>query len=259
MGMQFFCEYCFKRAVFFCAVLLIAGCATTPEQTVCPPKEEIIIDSFQEVQIGRAMAEEVIKKECPPLRDSAKQLYVNKIGQRITHVCGRQEIMYHFMILDDPDLNAFALPGGYVFIYRGLLECLSEDELAAVLAHEAAHVVSRDAIRKMRSDLGYPVMAGLVMFALGERDPQLEQELPRIRGLVFEALSKGYARGEEFLADSLAVKYLKVSGYDPFALARVLELLEKEAGPGGRIFETLSSPSIMRQRVLKARERAGMP
>lgn len=253
-----FCEYFLNGVVFFCAAVTITGCAAGKSPTVCLYEEEAAIDSFQEVQIGRAMAEEVIKKVCPPCRDPVKQLYVNKIGQKLARVCGRQDIIYHFMILDSPDLNTFALPGGYIFIYRGLFERLDEDELLAILAHEIGHVVSRDAVKKMQSDLGYPVMAGLVLFALGERDPQLEEELPRLRELVFEALSKGYDREEEFLADSLAVKYLKASGGDPSVLARVLELLEKEAGPGGRIFETLSSPSVMRQRVLKIRERASV-
>ncbi len=245
----------------FCVIfmlLLISGCATVSKgAAVSTHEEEIIIDSFQEVQIGRAMAEEVIKKGCPPWRNAAQQLYINKIGQRIARVCGRQGIVYHFMILDSPDLNAFALPGGYIFIYRGLFERLSEDELAAILAHEAAHVVSRDAVRKMQSDLGYPVMAGLVLFALGQKDPQLEQELPRLRALVFEALSRGYDSKTEIFADSLAVEYLKHSENNPIALIDVLEFLEKEKGPQGRVFEISSTPSVMRERIQKIQKKSG--
>lgn len=228
---------------------MIAGCVTPKNLTVYPQEEEIAIDSFQEVQIGRAMAEELIKKEYPLWRNPAQQFFINKVGQRIAQACGRRDIVYHFAILDSPDLNAFALPGGYVYIYRGIFEKMDEAELAAIVAHEVAHVVAHHALTKMRADLGYNVLAGLVFFALGQRDPRLEEELPRFRGLVFEALSKGYGQNEEFLADNLAVEYLRSAGYDPDSLARALLLLETSIGPGGRVFETLSTRSVMRERL----------
>lgn len=248
-----------KHILFFCAAVTIAGCAVGKCPAVCPQKEEVVIDSFQEVQIGRAMIEEVIKKECLPWQNPAKQLYINKIGQKISQVSERKDIMYHFTILDSPDLNAFALPGGYVCIYRGLFERLDEAELSAILAHEIAHIASRHAIMKMQADLGYNVMAGLVLFALGERDPQLEQELPRVRGFVFEALSKGYGKEQEFLADSLALEYLKASGCDPYALSRVLELIETMAGSGGSVFETLSTRPVMRERAQRIKDEIKRP
>lgn len=245
-------KHCLESLVLFCVIFVLlqaAGCATPKNLAVCPQEEVVVIDSFQEVQIGRAMAEEVIKKEYPLWPNPAKQLFVNKIGQKIVQACGRGDIVYHFAILDSPDLNAFALPGGYVYIYRGLFEKIDEIELAAIIAHEVGHVEARHAVTKMQAELGYKVMAGLVFYALGEKDPRLSRELPRLRGLVFEALSKGYGREDEFLADNLAVAYLQSAGYDPNGLARALELLEMTVGPGGRAFEISSTRPVMQERV----------
>jgi predicted Zn-dependent protease len=237
----------------FLLAMLLTGCATVTNPAT-QKKEYILINSLEEVQIGRSMSETIVKKEIPPLDDPAKQLAVNRIGNRIVQASDRKEIVYHFMILDSPDLNAFALPGGYVYIYNGLLGRVDEQALAAVLAHEVGHVAAKHSIKKLQAALGYDLLMGIALVGLGNKDPQLAEEVGRLSNTVYDLLSRGYSRQDELLADRLAVKYLSQAGFDPHAMVRVLEILQKEKGPGGRVFEILSTHPRMEERIKKVKE-----
>lgn len=249
LGRFFFCLLKVVWIAFFC------GCSTVYNPAT-GKKEMLLIDSAQEVQIGRSMADEIVKKEIPPLADPAKQRFVNAVGLRVAQVSDRQELIYRFQVLDSADLNAFALPGGYVFIYRGLLDKLDESELAAVLAHEVAHVAAKHSVKRMQSELGYNVLLSLALVALNNKSPQLAENISGLSDVVYGLLSKGYGRQDELLADQLAVGYLWRAGYDPYSLAGSLEILSKESGPGGRVFEILSTHPRMEERIKKAREEA---
>jgi predicted Zn-dependent protease len=244
-----------KAKTLFCFLLIMAltGCATAYNPAT-QKKELIFIDSMQEVQIGRGISDNIIKNEISPVKDAAKQLFVNKIGQRIVQVSDRRDIVYHFMVLDSRDLNAFALPGGYVYIYKGLLDRIGEQELAAILAHEVGHVAAKHSVKKMQSALGYNFLMALALAGFGNNDPQLAQEISGATDAVYGLLSKGYSRQDEFLADKLAVKYTQLAGYDSYGLVRALELLNKEKGPSGRVFEILSDHPRMEERIRKVKE-----
>lgn len=239
--------------IVFGLVFFIAGCATVYNPAT-DRREVILIDSGQEVQIGRAMSEEIIKREHKPLEHPARQLMVNRVGQRLVRASDRVDIVYHFMVLDDPDLNAFALPGGYIYIYSGLLSRVDETMLAAILAHEIGHVAAKHSVKKMQSALGYNVLIGIVLAGLGAKDPGMADQIAGLSGTVYDLLSRGYSREDELAADRLALVYLGRAGYDPYAMVRVLELLDKEQGPGGRVFEVLSTHPRMAERIRQARE-----
>jgi len=243
----------FLRLIVFSFMLCAAGCATVYNPAT-QRQEHILIDSAQEVQIGRGMAENIVKEGLSPLNDPARQLMVNRIGQRLVRVCDRQDIVYHFMILDSPDLNAFALPGGYVYVYSGLVDKVDESGLAAVLAHEIGHVAAKHSVKKMQSALGYELLAAVALAGFGSRSPQIAQEFAGLSKTVFGLLSRGYGRQDELFADGLAVKYLRLAQYDPNGLVKVLEILQKESGPGGRVFEILSDHPRMDERIRKAKE-----
>lgn len=234
-------------------VVFTTGCATVYNPAT-GRKEMILIDSKEEVQIGRSMSENIIKKEDRPLNDPVKQFYVNKVGQKIARVSDRTEIVYHFMVLDNPDYNAFALPGGYVYIYRGLLEKIDEPMLAAILAHEIGHVAAKHSVKRMQSVLGYNVLIAVALAGFGDKNPELIKEISGVSGTVYELLSRGYSREDELFADKLSVRYLKRADYDPGAMIRVLDLLSKEQGPGGRVFEILSTHPRMQERIKKVKE-----
>jgi predicted Zn-dependent protease len=240
----------FNIFCFVCVVTGFAGCATVGNPAT-QKHEQVVIDSAQEVQLGRSISENIIKHDYPLLNDPAKQLFINKIGQRLAQVCDRRDIIYRFGILDNPDLNAFSLPGGYVYITRGLFDKLNEQELAAILAHEIGHVVSRHAVGQLQSRLGYELLAAIVLAGFAQKDPQIAEDFTKLSGTVYDLLSRGYGRQEELSADRLAIKYLRLAGYDPVDMVRVLELLQKETGPKGRVFEILSDHPRMQERINK--------
>ena len=234
-------------------LISLTGCATVYNPAT-GRKEMILISSAEEVQIGRSLSQEIIKKEVPPLQDAAKQRYVQQVGQRIVAANDRKDIIYQFMVLDSPDLNAFALPGGYVYIYRGLLEKTDEDELAAILAHEVGHIAAKHSVKQLQGALGYNVLVGVALVGLGAKNPALAQNISGLSNTVYSLLSRGYSREDEFFADKLAVKYTSAAGYDPHGMVRVLELLNKESGPSGRVFEVLSTHPRMVERIERTKK-----
>ncbi len=240
--------------LMICGLMLLSvtGCATV--HPAAQKKEIVLISSAEEVQVGRGMAANIVMKKTPPFGDAAKQRFINIVGQRVAQVSDRRDIIYHFMVLDSPDLNAFALPGGYIYVYKGLFDKLNEDELAALLAHEVGHVAVQHAVKKMQSFLGHDLLIGIALAGLDVRDPELERVISGVSGPVYDLLSRGYGRDDELLADKLGVKYLRLAHYDPRALVRVLELLQEEKVPGGRVFETLSDRSRMKERIRKVKE-----
>jgi predicted Zn-dependent protease len=206
----------YKRYLLWCVcafwVLNFFGCSTLNKPVVLQ-EQPSLLNSFQEVQIGRGLAEEIIIKRYAPLNDPQKQLMVNRIGNRIVGVCERRDIMYRFMVLDSPGLGAFSVPGGRIFIFKGLFDRLSESELAAILAHEIGHQVLRHPIRKMRRALGDELLLGLALIGFDKAAKEQLGDLSEIAERIFRLLSQGYTRQEEFMADQLAFRYLTQMGY----------------------------------------------
>ncbi|HQP91742.1 MAG TPA: M48 family metalloprotease, partial [Candidatus Omnitrophota bacterium] len=210
-------RFAYRLSTIVYCLFFICGCATVYNPAT-GRKELILINSAQEVQLGRSMSENIIKQEQRPVNDASKQRYVNQVGQRIVQASDRREIVYHFMVLDSPDYNAFALPGGYVYVYEGLLDKIDEAMLAAVLAHEVGHVAAKHSVKQMQSALGYNALIAIAMFGFSNKDPQLASNISAVSDTVYGLLSKGYSREDELFADKLSIKYLKNAGYDPNAM-----------------------------------------
>jgi predicted Zn-dependent protease len=183
------------------------------------------ITEEEEYFIGRAVAANILGRY-PLWKKSGVTRYLNLIGNALVLRSARPEIYggYHFALLDSPEANAFSAPGGIIFLTRGIVEmAASEDELAAILAHEIQHVVVKDPLKAIKSQR----MKALGTFAAGEAIGS--------RGKVFEAfqdsvldisgtlLQKGYSRGQEKNADLGALELLAATGYDPGALLNMLE------------------------------------
>lgn len=237
----------------FLVTASLSGCATVYNPAT-GRQERLFISSAEEVQLGRSMDRQVVSGAYQPWNNAMEQRKVNALGQKIAWVSDRKDIVYHFQILDSPDYNAFALPGGYVYIFRGLYEKMDEQETAAVLAHEIGHVAAKHSVKRLQSALGYEALMGLVFLGLGQKDPALAQQLAPVSNTIFDLLSKGYSRQDELFADKLGVKYMKAAGFDPQGMVRSLEFLDKEKGPGGRVFEILSDHPRMAERIKKVKE-----
>lgn len=199
---------------------LISGCSTT-YSLVTQREESIFIGTEKEVRIGESLADKV-EERFKLSNDFILQQRIDSIGERLVNVCDRKEIRYYFKVLEEKEVNAFSLPGGYVYINMGLIkETENDDEIAAVLAHELAHIVAQHAVKRMQGALGYDLMMALAIF--GSHDPQVVRGTQFALGQVFLA----YSRDDELLSDKLAVRYLKDAGFNPAAVISFLEKLRK--------------------------------
>ncbi|MFA6971187.1 MAG: M48 family metalloprotease [Gallionella sp.] len=201
---------------------LLAGCAQNP---VTGSNDFVMMSESQEISIGRQNDEQV-KKQYKVYGSKALQDYVNGVGQRIAKQSHRSNLQYHFTVLDTPDINAFALPGGYVYITRGILAYLnSEAELAAVLGHEIGHVTARHGVRQQSAaqaaNIGMTIASIFV--------PQINTAGgSNLANLVGGALLSGYGREHELEADRLGAEYLTRTAYDPQAIITVIGVLKNQ-------------------------------
>jgi len=204
-------------------VIFASGCATREYNTATGREDIIFVDTQKEVNIGKSIAEGIEKsREIMLDTDPLMTERVNEVGQRIASVSDRKEVRYSFRVIDKDDVNAFALPGGYVFVFRGLVEKTpQDDELAAVIAHEIAHVVARHSIKRLQGGVGYDILMVLMAVTGAGR-----QDAGRIDA-AFGQLVMAYSREDETLADKMAVKYLKKAGYDPWAMVTMLKKLQE--------------------------------
>ena len=210
--------FCFLPAV---SIIILSGCST--EYNIVTGKQESFYYSTdKEVQMGFAISKQV-EKEYKMVEDPLIQKRVVDIGKKIVAVSDRKDIDYHFMVLDEDDVNAVSLPGGYVYVNKGLVEKVdNDDELAGVLAHEVGHIVARHSIKKLQALQGYSILRILVAAA-----PSSGGEVGAASDAAFTELLLGYGREDELLADQLGARYSKLAGYDPSAMITFLKKLQE--------------------------------
>ncbi|HXU94023.1 MAG TPA: M48 family metalloprotease [Gallionella sp.] len=204
------------------ALALLAGCAQNP---VTGQNDFVMMSESQEIAEGR-QADVQIKKQYKVYESKALQDYVNRVGQRLAQQSHRPNLQYHFTVLDTPEVNAFALPGGYVYVTRGILPYLnSEAELAAVVGHEVGHVTARHGVRQQSAaqaaNIGLTI-ASIFVPEIGSMGGQ------NITNIVGGALLSGYGREHELEADRLGAQYLARADYDPQAIISVLRVLKNQ-------------------------------
>ncbi|MCX5706687.1 MAG: Maf family nucleotide pyrophosphatase [Candidatus Omnitrophica bacterium] len=204
---------------YILSTAFLSGCST--EYNVVTGKQEVYYYSTdKEVQMGQAIAK-AVEKEYKSAEDPLMQKRVEDIGKKVAVVSDRREIDYHFMVLDDDEVNAVSLPGGYVYVNKGLVEKVSnDDELAGVLAHEVGHIVARHSIKKLQGMQAYSILRILVAVAPGSG------EVGNAADVAFTELLLGYSREDELLADQLGARYAKLAGYDPHGMITFLEKLQ---------------------------------
>lgn len=202
--------------------LLLVDCAENP---VSGRPNFVTMSESEEVQVGRKEDAEV-KKEYGVYTNPALQRYVSEVGQRLARVSHRPNLEYHFTVVDSPEINAFALPGGYVYITRGILAYLnSEAELAGVLGHEIGHVTARHSVQQLSA----ATAAGIGASVLGIFVPGLRNQAgDTVINLLGNALLSGYGREHELEADKLGAQYLARGGYDPQSMIKVLGVLKNQ-------------------------------
>lgn len=222
-----------KRALNLLVVmtcLLLAACAVNP---VTGSRNFTLMSEADEMRKGQQAAVEIGKvyevyDDLPALQN-----YVNEIGQKLAKNSHRPQLDYHFTVVDSPEVNAFALPGGHIYVTRGILAYLnSEAELAAVLGHEIGHVTARHSVQQYSAATAANVAATVGGIAaavfLPQMGGQLAQGIQSLLGLGGNVLLSGYGRSHELEADRLGAEYLARSGYDPRAMIRLIAVLKNQ-------------------------------
>lgn len=191
----------------------------------------------EEYYIGRAVAARILS-DYGVVRDEARTRYLNTLGQVLARVSDRPETYagWHFLLLDSDEVNAFAAPGGFVFVTRGLFaSCSDEEQLAAVLAHEVGHVTLRhglSAIKQARLTEAFTIIGTTAVkeFSGAELSKLTEAFEGTINDIVNQMVVSGYSRKQEHAADAEAARVAWRAGYDPAGLTAFLDALgRKEA------------------------------
>ncbi|NNM81814.1 MAG: M48 family metalloprotease [Burkholderiales bacterium] len=211
-----------KAILIFLLLALLQGCAVNP---VTGREDFVLMSESDEIAMGRQSDLEV-RKQYGVYESKHLQEYVNRVGQRLAANSHRPNLTYHFTVLDSPEVNAFALPGGYVYITRGILPYLgSEADLAAVLGHEIGHVTARHSVKQYTAATATQIGAELASIFVPEMNTQAGYSLINVSG---NALLSGYGREHELEADKLGSEYLARTGYDPHAMIEVLSVLKNQ-------------------------------
>jgi predicted Zn-dependent protease len=222
----------FRRACAAVFVLALSfqmcGCATY--NTATGRREFIFISTDSEVTMGRSFDAQ-LKQEYKVSQDKEKADRVNRIGQKLVSVSDRQDFQYHFTLIEKDELNAFTLPGGYIYFFTGLYDKLSDDdEIAAVLAHEIGHSAARHTVKKYQAALGYDLVSR-ILFARFSSDVA-RQVASLGGGLVANIAMSAYGRRDEYEADHLGIKYMRLAGYDLNGMIRTFQILKANSkGP----------------------------
>ncbi|KAG1707655.1 Beta-barrel assembly-enhancing protease [Nymphon striatum] len=230
-----------------------------------PYFEKISLDQLegrQELSMG-AQAHKSILKQKKPYNNAALQSYVNGIGQMLAKQSHRNKIKFTFTVLDDPSVNAFALPGGYVYITTGIMAYLnSEGELAGVLGHEIGHVTARHGVKQQSAGVASAILVDLLSKKTGASSS-------KSFGQLGTALLRGYGRDHELQSDKLGAEYLARVGYDPENMIDVVSVLKaqeefdkyqaKKEGRAPRayhgVFATHPKNDLRLQEVIKSAKR----
>lgn len=206
----------------FASVLVVAlaasGCAVNP---VSGKRDFVTMSEQQEIALGRQSHAQILK-QYPRYADERLQRYVDELGQALAAQSHRAHLDFHFTVVDSPQINAFALPGGYVYVTRGIMAYMSsEAELAGVLGHEIGHVTARHGVRQQSAQAATGLLAAVASAATkGRYDQWL--------GVGSRALVSGYGREHELEADRLGAEYLARTGRDPERMIEVVGILKDQ-------------------------------
>ena len=241
--------------------LALTACATAVNPVTGRP-ELTTMSPQREVQLGQQAAAQV-ESQIGLVRDAKLTAYVEAIGSRLATMSPRQDVTYRFAVADMAEANAFALPGGWIYVSRGLLALAnSEDELANVIGHEIGHVAARHAAQRETRSTGVQILSVLGTLAAaavgGAEAAQMIGQLGQVAGA---GLIASYSRDQERQADVIGQEIAAAAGWDPMGMATFLETLEREGrlrrGGQARAPSFLDSHPAAGERAVVAARRAG--
>jgi len=220
------------RLIPLALATLLCACTTTVENPVTGKAERTVMDERSELAEGRKAHQQVLA-EYGELKDAKLQAYVSEIGKRLAQHSHRANLEWHFTALDSAEVNAFALPGGYVYVTRGIMAYMeSEADLAGVMGHEIGHVTARHSAQRAtrQQTAGIGVLAAAILGAVLESRGiggagDLAQQVSQ--GVAAGYVAK-YSREQELQADKLGAEYLARANYDPHNMVDVINVLRNQ-------------------------------
>lgn len=219
VGREFSTALSAAVAVSAALALGLAACAISP--ATGRPVFTGFMTTASEIQIGRAENPKVLAAFGGAYPDAALQRYVSEVGARVARQSEREDLTYTFAVVNSPIVNALAIPGGYIYITRGMLALIdNEAELAGVLGHEVGHIaalhIAQQVGRRQALGLGLSVLGAVVQ----------EPLILRGTGLAATLYLRSFSRQEEYEADMLGVRYTSGAGYDPRAMVQFLRTMK---------------------------------
>lgn len=216
-----------KRMIYFAVItglFLIGGCVTNP---ITGKDELMLFGESDDVAMGKKYAPDVEKELGGRIENPVLQNYIESVGQKAAKVSQKPNFEYHYVALNDKMINAFALPGGPIFITSGLLKKLtSETQLASVLAHETAHVVARHTMHSLSKELGFELVLSAVTT---EKTSQTAVAVAKVTNQI---VSLKYSREDEKIADLAGLDYMVAAGYNPNGMAETMQMFQDESKSG---------------------------
>lgn len=212
----------FHKAFYLSFIILsflLVGCSTNP---VTGGQDFVMMSEKQELELGRKYHKEILK-QYTIYNNPKLQAYVEEIGERLAAESHRQDLVFHFYLLDSPQVNAFATPGGYVYITRGIMSYMQEEShLAGVMGHEIGHVTARHGVRQHAQSQAAGILGTIVALGTGS------SELGQVSNLLGGAVVRGYGRADELESDRLGAEYLAKTNYDPQKMLDVVGILKNQ-------------------------------
>ena len=226
---------------------LLIGCAVNP---ITGQEELMLLSESQDIEMGRKYAPEIEKHLGGKIDDESLQNYIDSVGQRIARISHRPNWEYHFTAVEHKMVNAIALPGGHIFVTKGMLKKLTtEAQLAALLAHEIVHITARHSSAAISRQMGLSFLL-LGATAAGAKIPQ---DAGRAAALALQLIGLKYSRVQERMADVAGMDYMVVAGYNPYGAVELHQMLQKQDKL--RPAEFLSSHPSPKNRIISLNAR----
>lgn len=241
----------FTLGLIIAAITLISYYGSSDVNQITGEKQYVAMSPDQEIALGLQSAPQMANQYGGLSQDSRKASIVDIIGKKIVAGSAVKNTNWNFqfhLLADKKTINAFALPGGQVFITEGLFDKLStEDEIAGVLAHEIGHVIARHGAQHLAKQRLANGMTAATVVATGDNSSG------QMAAMIGQMVNLKYGRNDEIQSDVLGVRFMSEAGYDPNALIDVMHILAKEAG-SGRTPEFFSSHPNPENRIENIKE-----
>ena len=223
-------------------ILMIFSCVLG----VQPSAEAGLISKSQEISMGKDVAAQ-LEAKYGVVQDEDLQARVNTIGQRLVAVSGRQDLEYSFKVLNSDEVNAMAVPGGFIYVFKGLLDYMpSDDELAGVLGHEVGHIVKKHSVKQVEKQMALTLLTIILTKGQGFI----------LADATMQALMAGYSRSDEREADEQGFALSNKAGFNPYSMlitvCKLQDLSDAKGNPGFGLFSTHPEPEVRIERVNKA-------